>query len=81
MGAASASPDANGYFRIRLIRFMRSAPATIPDTMTVWVLGFTQFGDVEGRPVAMDSARVTLEFAPVGATPVPAEVVIRLAAH
>ncbi|MBI2408593.1 MAG: hypothetical protein HYV19_09870 [Gemmatimonadetes bacterium] len=74
-----ATTDTSGRFRIRLTRMVGSPPsAGTPDTLSCYVSASQPVAPGSGAAVVRDSVLTVVTVAPVGATPVPAEVRITL---
>jgi len=69
-GAGDPSKS-DGNYRLHVIRFDGVPPTTGPDTVTVWLRGAVPppLGSPD-EPSLIDSVEVTLEFRPMGSTPV-----------
>jgi len=77
LSSGSTRTDSTGRYSERVIRFDGAPPAEGPDTVSVWVRAFVAPAPEvpPGTPGPIDSVIATLEFRPVGQTPLTTEVV------
>jgi hypothetical protein len=77
----SAWSDASGAFSFRVARISGHAPATGPDTVSLWVVGADlSTAGVKTPALVRDSVLVHATVSPVGAIPVPTTVRLQLPA-